>query len=64
MQFGINKWKVFSIGRSNPQNRYTINNEELRSSEYEKDLGVTVSLDVGLIKQCIEARDKANRILG
>ena len=64
MQFGINKCKVFSVGRGNPQNSYTINNEALVSLEYEKDLGVKVSSDVGQIKQCFEATSKANRIVG
>ena len=37
MQFNINKCKVLSLGRDNPQNRYTINHEALRSLGYEKD---------------------------
>ena len=64
MQFGINRCKVFSVGRGNPQNRYMINNEALITLEYDKYLGVKVSSDVGLIKRCFKATSKANRILG
>ena len=64
MQFSINKCKVLSVGRGNPHNKYTLNQEELVGSEYEKDLGVIVDSDLRLRKQCIEARNKANRVLG
>ena len=64
MQFNISKCKVLSVGRGNPHNKYTLNQEELVGSEYEKDLGVTVDSDLRLRKQCIEARNKANRVLG
>ena len=60
MQFNITKCKIFSVGRGNPQNRYTINNEALISLEYEKDLEVRVSSDLSLRKQCIAARNKPN----
>ena len=50
--------------RGNPQFRYIINNEPLVCSDYEKDLGVRVSSDLSLRKQCIEARNKANKVLG
>ena len=63
IQLGVNKCKVFSVDRGNPQNSYTLNNEAPISLEYEKDFGVKVSSDVGLKKQCFEARSKANRIL-
>ena len=64
MKFNINKCKVLSIGRGNPHNKYTLNHEELVSSEFEKDLGVIVNSDLRLRKQCLEARNKANRELG
>ena len=64
MQFNINKCKVLSVGRGNPNNGYTIHNEALVRSGYEKDLGIIVSQDLRLRKQCIEARNRANRVLG
>ena len=33
MEFNITKCKVLSVGRGNPHNRYTLNNEELVSTE-------------------------------
>ena len=64
MKFNINKCKVLNVGRGNPHNKYTLNQEELESSEYEKDLGVIINSDLRLRKQCLEARNKANRVLG
>ena len=64
MQFNTSKCKVLRVGRGKPHNRYTLNREELVCSEYEKDLGVIVNSDLRLSKQCIEARNKANRVLG
>ena len=53
-----------NIGRENPQNRYNINRVMLNRSECERDLGVQVSSDLRPRKQCIEARNQANRLLG
>ena len=64
MQFIINRCKVFSVGRRDPQYRYTLNNEVLIGSEYEKDLEVIATSDLGLRKQCIKPRNKVNKILG
>ena len=64
MQFNINKCKVLSVGRGNPHSRYTLNNETLVGTGQEKDLGVIVSSDLRLRKQYIEARNRANRVLG
>ena len=51
MQFNNNnKYKVLSVGKGNPQNRCTINNEALCQSEYERDLEVRVSSDLSLRK--------------
>ena len=52
VQFSINKCKVLSLGRGNPQNtsRYTINNKALMGSEYERKIYY-------FKKQCIEARN-------
>ena len=64
MEFNVSKCKVFSVGWGNPHNRYTLNHEDLEGSGYEKDLGVIASSDLRLRKQCIDARNKANRVLG
>lgn len=64
MQFIINRCKVFSVGRRDPQYRYTLNNEVLIGSEYEKDLRGRVISKLSLINQCSETRNKANTVLG
>ena len=55
MQFDISKYKNLSVERGNSHNRYTINNEPLVGSKYEKDLGIIVGIDLGLRKQSTDA---------
>ena len=64
MDFNIDKCKVMNIGRENTQNRYNINSIMLNRSECERDLDVQVTSDLRPRKQCIEARNRANRLLG
>ena len=64
MQFNINKCKVLSVGKNNSRSKYTLNHEEVVRSKYEKDLGVIVDSDLRLQKQCLGARNKANKVLG
>ena len=52
------------IVRKNTHNRYNISKVTLNSSECERDLGVQVSSDLHPRKQCIEARNRANMVLG
>ena len=51
---------------SNPHNRYNnnISKVTVNRSECERDLGVQVSSELRHRKQCIEARNRANRLLG
>ena len=58
------KWNVMNVGRENLHNRYNINRVMLNRSECERDLGVQVSSDLRPRKQCIEAENQANRLLG
>ena len=53
-----------TVGRENPHNRYNISKVTLNRSECERDLDVQVSSDLRPRKQCIEARNRANRVLG
>ena len=63
MDFNIDKCKVMNSGRENPQNRYNINRVMLNRSECERDLDFQVSSDLRPRKQCIEARNRTNRVL-
>ena len=64
MQFNVAKCKVMHMGHNNSAFNYSMNGQWLDSCETEKDLGVWFSSDLKQAKQCVEARNKANRILG
>ena len=64
MDFNIKKCKVLHAGHSNKNFNYEIQGEWLDSVENEKDLGVIVSNDLEVSSHCLEARNKANRMLG
>ena len=64
MSFNSEKCKVLRLGRPNLDEKCKLNNTDLDNSECEKDLGVLVSSDLKPSNHCINARNKANRILG
>ena len=64
MEFNVGKCSVMSVGRSNPLHNYSLNNSPLARSRCERDLGVLVSSDLRPRAQCVQARNRANRVLG
>ena len=64
MQFNESKCKVLHIGSRNPHFNYCMNGIWLENSLVEKDLGIYVDNKLKFSKQCLEARNKANRMLG
>ena len=64
MQFNESKCSVLHIGSNNPKFNYSMNGVWLESSDVEKDLGVYVDNKLKFSKQCLDARNKANRMLG
>lgn len=64
MLFNTNKCKVMHFGRSNSLADYYMNGQKLEIVEEEKDLGVTISHDLKVSSQCIQAYNKASKILG
>ena len=64
MDFYIDKCKVMNVGWENLHNRYNISRLMLKRSECERDLGIQVSSDLRPRKQYIEARNRANGLLG
>ena len=64
MDFNHGKCREMNVGRKNPPNRYNISKVTLNRSEGVRDLGVQVSSDLRLRKHCIEARNRANRLIG
>ena len=64
LDFNVDKCKVIHFGRDNPNTAYTINNNEIKVVEVEKDLGVIVNKDLKVAGQCAAAVKTANRTLG
>ena len=64
MKFNSDKCKVMHIGHSNKEFGYSVEGDWLQEVEEERDLGVIVSKDMKFHKQCLEARNKASRMLG
>lgn len=64
MNFNTQKCKVLHMGHKNSHFNYNMNGEWIESSCCEKDLGVHVDERLTFSKQCLESRNKANRMLG
>ena len=64
MQFNINKCNIMRVGKGEGTVEYSLNNIALDRIYCARDLGVQVSSDLRPRKQCIIARNKANRTLG
>ena len=63
MEFNIDKCKQMHIGRHNLEFGYEMDGRWLSAVDHEKDLGVFVHNTMKPSYQCIEARNKANKIL-
>ncbi len=64
MEFNIGKCNTLSVGRNNPLHNYSLNAIPIDRSSCERDLGVLVSSDLRPRNQCIQAKNRANRVLG
>jgi len=64
MLFNIEKCKVLHIGSNNQHFRYYMDGRELKKCTEEKDLGVIFTNDMKSSHQCLEAYNRASRILG
>lgn len=64
MPFNTDKCKVLHIGFNNPNVKYKLGSNEIKAVQEEKDLGIIVSSDLKVTKQCIKASNTANKILG
>ena len=62
--FNVNKCKVIHFRYSNTNHDYVIGGNVLAVADEERDLGVIVSKDLKVTKQCAKAVCSANRILG
>ena len=64
MEFNVDKCHIMHIGPRNKEYQYTMGGEELKSSEYEKDLGVLIQQNLRQSQQCAKAVKTANMVLG
>ena len=64
MEFNSQKCKVMHIGKHNRNFSYEMEGCWLEAVEEERDLGVVVDRTMKFSKQCLEARNRANRTLG
>jgi hypothetical protein len=64
MSFNIDKCKVMHFGANNLEIEYRMDNVKLEVIKEEKDLGVIISSNFKVGKQCAKAANKGNQILG
>ena len=64
MQFNVKKCKVVHFGKGNLGFSYSMEGHCLENVDYNKDLGVVMSKDLEVARQCQESYSKANWMLG
>ena len=64
MEFNSDKCQVMHLGKDNTNFNYEMEGCWLEAVEEGKDLGVVIDRTMKFSKQCLEARNRANRILG
>ena len=64
MSFNVDKCKVMHFGKNNPKRKYYMNNNEIKETTEEKDLGVIISNDLKSKKHVNILLSKANRLVG
>ena len=65
MPFNCGKCKVMHIGdNKNPQESYSLMENEIESVDQEEDLGIIISKDLKFTKQSIKVEKKAQKLIG
>ncbi len=64
MQFSVGKCSIMSAGRTNSVYNYCLNDTSLSRSMCWRDLGVLVNCDLRPRALCVQARSRANRVVG
>jgi len=66
MDFNVKKYKVMHVGNCKQKDSCSCNmgGMKLTEEEVEKDLGVWISSDMKCSQQCIQAFNKASRVMG
>ena len=63
MEFNVDKCHIMHIGNKNKEFKYTMGNQELQASEFEKDIGVLIQRNLRPSLQCAKAAKTANAVL-
>ena len=64
MDFNVQKCKVMHVGKRKDSCSYSMGGMKLTEEEAEKDLGVWISSDMKCSQQCVQAFNKASRVMG
>ena len=64
MNFNIDKCARMHVGHNNIQHNYTMANQQLITTEEQRDLGITITRDLKWQKQTEKSCKTANRVLG
>ncbi len=64
MPFNVDKWQVLQIGTRNKKFDNEMRGVKLKSFQCVKDLGVKITSNLKFSQQCVDAANKANRMLG
>ena len=64
MSFNVDKCSVMHIGHNNMQSIYNMSNEQLPTTDQQRDLGIIISKDLKWQKQTEKSCKTANKVLG
>ena len=63
MAFNVAKCHVMHVGQNNPRHKYHMQGEALKTTEEERDIGVTVTVNLKPSRQCQKAAQTAHTVL-
>ncbi len=64
MSFNVDKCQVLQVGTKNKKFDYEMRGVKLKSIQCVKDLAVKIASNLKFSQKCIDAANKANRMLG
>ena len=64
MNFNVDKCSVMHIGRNNMQGNYNMYNQQLPTTDQQRDLGISITKDLKWQKETEKSYKMANRVLG
>ena len=64
MSFNVDKCSVMHIGHNNMQSNYNMSNQQLPTTNQQRDIGIIITKDLKYQKQTVKSCKTANRVLG